>query len=152
LQFNSESCRNGQLAFLRDVNARAMLRSKRLGSDKQLRLAAENSPPLMSGASGSGVAILQDLLADLGQTLDLSFRRTGHADGIFGKETERAVKAFQTRQRLLPDGKVGKLTLAALDIIICHTPDLETPDAAAVRAQERAVSAGPVSQRAFRRD
>ncbi len=36
------------------------------------------------------------------------------ADGKFGKDTEEAVKAFQTKNSLKADGKVGKSTLKLL--------------------------------------
>ena len=38
------------------------------------------------------------------------------ADGIFGKNTDTAVKAFQRSKQLLPDGVVGPMTWAALGI------------------------------------
>ena len=39
-----------------------------------------------------------------------------NADGIFGVNTENAVKKFQKENGLYPDGVVGKLTLEALNI------------------------------------
>ena len=39
---------------------------------------------------------------------------TGEIDGIFGRRTERAVRAFQSRMHLDGDGVVGRLTRAAL--------------------------------------
>jgi resuscitation-promoting factor RpfB len=38
------------------------------------------------------------------------------ADGLFGEQTERAVKGFQRRHDLVPDGIVGPLTRAALGL------------------------------------
>lgn len=38
------------------------------------------------------------------------------ADGVFGPGTERAVKAWQTKKGLTPDGIVGKATLAKMGI------------------------------------
>ena len=38
------------------------------------------------------------------------------ADGVFGPQTERAVKRFQRRHDLVPDGIVGPLTRAALGL------------------------------------
>ena len=38
------------------------------------------------------------------------------ADGVFGYNTEKAVKAFQKSRQLLPDGIVGPATWAALNI------------------------------------
>lgn len=38
------------------------------------------------------------------------------ADGIFGKGTEKAVKAYQTEKGLNADGKVGPKTLAVMDL------------------------------------
>lgn len=64
---------------------------------------------LKNGMSGDDVKALQELLIELGY--DLS--KYG-ADGKFGSETEKAVKAFQTTESLEVDGMYGDLTHAAL--------------------------------------
>jgi len=65
------------------------------------------STVLRLGASGAEVRQLQELL-----------NKTGHfaiaLDGEFGKLTEVAVKTFQTRYGIVPDGVVGPVTLNAL--------------------------------------
>jgi peptidoglycan hydrolase-like protein with peptidoglycan-binding domain len=104
-----------------------MLQSRRLGRDEQLQKASNNAPPLRRGATGSGVATLQDILVDLGFPLPISFRKKNAADGIFGPETEDAAIKFQKRYGLVPDGCAGRLTLAMLDQLIGKYPALETP-------------------------
>ena len=108
-----------------------MLTSRRLGSDPQLKKASANSPPLVRGSHGTGVAILQDLLGDLNYRLPKTMAR-GHADGIYGPETESAVKSFQQASGLKSDGIAGTRTLAALDAVVKGNYRLEhkndTPD------------------------
>ncbi len=62
---------------------------------------------LKRGMKGPDVAILQAKL------VKLKFA-AGPADGIFGRRTEGAVKAFQKSKGLRPDGIVGRNTAAAL--------------------------------------
>jgi len=121
-----------------------MLKSRRLGKNVQLQQASSPVPnaPLARGATGSGVAQMQDLLADLGYDLPRSMKKRG-ADGIFGPETEAAVKAFQQDSGLKSDGLVGPKTLAALEEMIARYPALETPcpfTEAAVTAYDSSVS------------
>jgi hypothetical protein len=70
------------------------------------------------GAKGPGVAAVQQGLIDLGFPMPLSTRRFGAPDGIFGKETTRCVQTFQRQQSLIPDGSVGKNTMAKLDAML----------------------------------
>ena len=100
------------------------MRSVRLSQDVQLQNASKSKPLLSQGATGSGVAIIQDLLGDLGGKFVKTFSR-GRADGIFGPETELAVKQFQARVGLRADGIVGPRTLAALDDAILKDDRLE---------------------------
>ena len=60
------------------------------------------------GMTGPLVASLQQNLSDLGYDL-------GAVDGAFGKNTEAAVKDFQSKKGLGSDGIVGAKTLQALD-------------------------------------
>jgi peptidoglycan hydrolase-like protein with peptidoglycan-binding domain len=62
------------------------------------------------------VSDLQALLTSLGYG--------AQPDGIFGPETERAVKAFQRAQGLADDGIVGPATYAALDATVRQRPSL----------------------------
>lgn len=63
--------------------------------------------PLRTGSRGDAVRDLQARLTHAGYVVG--------QDGIFGGETERAVRAFQTAQRLPVDGIAGPAMLAALE-------------------------------------
>jgi len=60
---------------------------------------------------GSDVAELQSILQLIGY-------RPGAIDGIFGNQTEEAVKAFQRNNALTADGIVGPATYAKLEPIL----------------------------------
>jgi zinc D-Ala-D-Ala carboxypeptidase len=60
------------------------------------------------GSRGNDVKVLQEKLNALGYNC-------GAADGVFGINTEKAVKAFQDAEWLVPDGVVGSATWGALD-------------------------------------
>ena len=62
---------------------------------------------LMIGDSGSDVENVQQRLIELKYL-------SGKADGYFGSNTEAAVKAFQKRNSLTVDGKVGAHTMTVL--------------------------------------
>lgn len=59
---------------------------------------------------GDDVALLQQRLLDMGFD-------PGRCDGIFGRQTDGAVREFQRNVGLLPDGTVGPKTLRALDML-----------------------------------
>lgn len=61
------------------------------------------------GTSGDTVTKIQTVLKDWGYY-------TGSVDGIFGSQTETAVKSFQKNNGLAVDGLVGNATLAAMGI------------------------------------
>jgi phage protein D len=67
-------------------------------------------PVLRNGSRGSDVRDMQELLAGHGFPLP----RYG-ADGVFGGETERAVRDFQKARGLLVDGVCGPQTWGALE-------------------------------------
>jgi peptidoglycan hydrolase-like protein with peptidoglycan-binding domain len=65
---------------------------------------------LRRGSRGPSVIRAQKALISKGFQLP----RFG-ADGVFGEETEVAVKDFQSKNNLNPDGIIGKLTISKLD-------------------------------------
>lgn len=69
---------------------------------------ASITPTLRLGMEGSTVKRLQQRLQAIGL-----FK--GSVDGVFGPQTETAVKAAQRRYRLEPDGIVGPTTWKVLD-------------------------------------
>ncbi len=68
---------------------------------------AGQAQTLSAGASGEEVRALQERLVALGYL-------SGEADGQYGAQTRRAVKAFQRRNGLDADGIAGPKTLARL--------------------------------------
>lgn len=72
---------------------------------------------ITKGAKGELVKYLQRALAESGYEV-------GEIDGIFGSETLSTVRAFQSDHNLTPDGKVGKLTWAAIKALV----DDDEPD------------------------
>ena len=62
---------------------------------------------LCNGSRGEEVRALQRMLIDLGYL-------KGEADGIFGNQTEKAVRRFQWKNGLKADGVAGPKTLAKL--------------------------------------
>jgi rare lipoprotein A (peptidoglycan hydrolase) len=62
---------------------------------------------LKKGLHGNDVAVLQRVLTWKGWS-------PGPVDGMFGRQTKRAVKQFQRNRRLVVDGKVGPQSILAL--------------------------------------
>src|SRR3954447_16718165 len=84
----------------------------------RLQQAATIGPSLRKGEQGRGVRDLQLAFLDLRFRLPHSTHNGRRPlDGIFGSETESVVKAFQSREKLVVDGIVGKKTLIRLDQI-----------------------------------
>ena len=66
----------------------------------------ENYPTIRLNSRGNFVQILQYLLNEYGETLSV--------DGVFGRNTESAVKKFQANNNLTQDGIVGRNTWSKL--------------------------------------
>lgn len=81
---------------------------------QKLALIGKGGAAVKKGSAGAAVALVQGALVDLGAKMPTS-TAGGSADGIFGFETQQAVKDFQSKNGLKPDGIVGKKTLVALD-------------------------------------
>lgn len=109
--------------------------SRRFAGNEQLEAAARNAPALRVGAAGKGVGLLQAALLDLGFPMPVS---TGHgakrADGVYGYETAKTVRAFQGRENLAADGVAGRDTLTRLDQICAAGEATRRAVAAAQRA------------------
>jgi len=71
---------------------------------------AYDGATLYNGCSGEEVRAMQQTLIDLGYL-------KGKADGKFGNKTEDAVKAFQRKNGLTPDGLAGKDTRSLLESV-----------------------------------
>ena len=103
-----------------------MTATRRFSGFPQIDKASRNAPPLAKGSSGTGVGAIQDLLVDLGYPMPKSVTAKG-ADGIFGGETDAAVRGFQKDNGLSADGVIGKMTITALESWIQGNYVLETP-------------------------
>ena len=112
-----------------------MLRSGLFKPIKQLAAAAGNTPVLKTGSKGDGVAAIQYVLARTGARMAHTFAR-GHADGIFGVETDAGVRKFQAKNALKIDGIVGQHTMKALDNLLIAYPLLDTFNEKADKEQD----------------
>jgi len=86
------------------------LNSPFLAGDPNLKIVYEGKALLREGSKGSSVKKVQILLMKLGYDLP----KKG-ADGIFGVETNAAIKAFQSDNGAVSDGIVGPTTIGLLD-------------------------------------
>ncbi|WP_020585761.1 peptidoglycan-binding domain-containing protein [Desulfobacter curvatus] len=87
-------------------------------SNKDIAKAYANSPALSRGSRGTGVALLQGGLMDMGYKLSVSIAKNGAPDGIFGKETTGVVQNFQSDHSLKKDGIAGRNTIGTLDRLL----------------------------------
>jgi peptidoglycan hydrolase-like protein with peptidoglycan-binding domain len=67
-------------------------------------------PIIRKGDTGSYVRILQEYL----NSTKVKKYNCGDVDGIFGKKTDKAVRAFQKDNKLVVDGAVGPKTWALI--------------------------------------
>lgn len=74
----------------------------------------ESTPVFASGSRGERVALIQQRLKEWGYY-------TGDVDGVFGRGTHNAVLAFQRKNGLSADGRVGSATATALGIRLTGT-------------------------------
>ena len=74
----------------------------------------ESTPVFASGSRGERVALIQQRLKEWGYY-------TGDVDGVFGRGTHHAVLAFQRKNGLSADGRVGSATATALGIRLTGT-------------------------------
>jgi N-acetylmuramoyl-L-alanine amidase len=80
-----------------------------------------NAVAYRRGSAGSVVTQIQRRLSDWGYYF-------GSVDGVFGSGTESAVKYFQRKNGLTPDGIAGNATLAAIGINTGTTATSRTND------------------------
>lgn len=70
---------------------------------------------LKNGDAGPNVQVLQQLLVDAGYL--------SKADGVFGNQTESAVKTYQNKNKLAVDGLAGVATIAKLREAVSAMPE-----------------------------
>jgi|SRR5271166_2233561 len=95
-----------------------MLQSFLFKGEPRLEAAAAGGVPLAKPETGKAVKLLQVALSSLGAALPRSLAQNAVYDGIFGEETQRAVKTFQFGHGLQSDGIAGRHTLTALDQVL----------------------------------
>jgi hypothetical protein len=87
------------------------LRSKRFKGFRELEMAYNDKFLIFNGQAGRFVRVIQEALMDFG--FDLPKYKN---DGIFGDETEKAVREFQwASSAVLIDGLIGPETMGLLD-------------------------------------
>ena len=94
------------------------LPSKRVGTfttaQRKASVASSDNTYLKSGASGESVKSVQTKLKALGLY-------AGEITGNVGSKTEAAIKAFQQKYGLTPDGVAGPQTLAKIDAVYAQS-------------------------------
>jgi peptidoglycan hydrolase-like protein with peptidoglycan-binding domain len=77
-----------------------------------VRVKAVNWPVVRQGATGERVRVIQGLLTQRGIREPV--------DGVFGKDTQASVKAFQRANKLAVDGQVGAATWQKLVVTLAR--------------------------------
>ena len=111
------------------------LQSSKYAANQRLQRAFDNLPALSIGERGEAVRLVQEGLVEAGFPLPGSTKPDGRLDGIFGRETYAAVKAFQTQHGLGVDGLVGRETLGQLDQMAGSPPGGDLPECALEEGQ-----------------
>jgi peptidoglycan hydrolase-like protein with peptidoglycan-binding domain len=94
------------------------LAAPRFSGNRILEAAFDDERLIRNGARGEAVRLIQESLVAMGYTLPISVSETNttQLDGIFGPETEAAIRRFQTDAgAVLVDGIVGPETMGLLD-------------------------------------
>lgn len=115
VQQSKDGIKNSQLSnksiIQRTIGDGHDLSSPRFSKIEDLEAAYDNETVIKIGSKSRGVQAIQQALYDLGYSLP----KNG-ADGDFGNETKAAVRSFQTKNTLFPDGNVGPKTMKKLDL------------------------------------
>ncbi|GII78591.1 hypothetical protein Sru01_35730 [Sphaerisporangium rufum] len=96
--------------YVMNLHMLRLLQSGQLGQAAPIEpIPAPRVRLLQFGDQGAAVRRLQSALGRIGETSIV-------ADGLFGRETERALRAFQQANGLVADGRYGSATRKALPI------------------------------------
>jgi hypothetical protein len=85
------------------------------GQSRLLAMLAGSGSMRLGDPDQAAVSVLQMALSIMGHQLPQSRLRSGAMDGVFGQETDRAVRSFQGANTLSADGIVGMKTMGAFD-------------------------------------
>lgn len=96
-----------------------------LVTDAPIRDVPESYPgtPLRVGSTGEDVVVLQTMLNRVGQNYP-AIPRISPVDGVFGSQTQEAVRTFQSIFGLSQDGVVGRATWYQLVFLYVGVKDL----------------------------
>ncbi len=85
------------------------------------------------GSSGNEVEKIQTKLKNWGYY-------NGDVDGVFGWQTQNAVKSFQQKNGLTPDGVAGERTLNAMGIFSSSSSSSSSPNEASINLLARVIN------------
>lgn len=104
----SKGFNNAEIKTIESENITPEDYNKRLESEKFKRLLIESFPKknLIDGEKNAFVYEIQKLLVNKGFDIPV--------DGVYKNITSDALKAFEEKQQLFPDGKIDPITLEAL--------------------------------------